>query len=392
MTAARRVVVVGAGVMGLSAAVEMSSIPGFEVTVIDRAYAGGGSTSRSAGVYTRQYLTERDIELRARSVEALYALEAAGLILLRRIGFLRIGRDQPSRELFAQSVALQEELGVQDPGRLIEPDEIARLVPDYNRDGIDSGLWCPTEGYLDGGELCTVLAEKAQAHGTRLMVRTALHGARRGARCRFELGTDAGDLEADLVINCAGAWAEEVGEILEAPVPMLPERHEAYTFELPRTLTYAVPMVMDYVPDGPVTEGLYFRQEGEHQLIAGMHSVGILGTHHADPHGYFEGVTEAGTDSIVGAMLGAFPDLDVRFRGGWAGLYPYSADGLPIAGPHPANPNVLVGAGLHGVGLSLGPAMGKLLAEWAQFGEPRSIEGAIDMVPRDLNRAGQAKG
>jgi sarcosine oxidase subunit beta len=377
----RHVVIVGAGVMGLSCAVEMARLPDTEVTVLELSSPGSGSTSRSVGVYTRQYLTRRDIELRARSVESIYELEREGLLLLRRNGFLRLGRDAASTQAFRDAIEVQVELGVTDPGRLIDPDEIAALVPHLNVAGIDSGLWAPTEGYIDGAEFCTALAEKAQSLGAVVLGRTPLLGARRGLDRRFLLETGGGELVADTVVNCAGSWAGLVGDLLDAPVAMANERHEAFTFQLPKDLGYTVPMVIDFVPGAPVTEGLYFRQEGDHQLVAGVHSVTLLGQEPVDPESYFEGATTAGLDTIVPVISKALPDLDLRYVGGWAGIYPYAVGGLPIAGPHPDNPDVLVGAGLHGVGLSLGPAMGRLLAEWLVYGEPRTIVGAEDMVP-----------
>jgi glycine/D-amino acid oxidase-like deaminating enzyme len=209
-----------------------------------------------------------------------------------------------------------------------------------------------------------------------------LRSARRTTAGSWELTSDAGTFDADLVVNCAGAWGGQVGEILDAPVQMVNERHEAFNLELPAEIGYEVPMVMDYVPDGTPTEGLYFRHEGENQLVAGVHSSDILGERQANPDDYFEGATEVGTEQIVAALADAFPGVDgIRLRGGWAGIYPHCAGGRPLAGPHPNDPTVLVGAGLGGVGLSLGPVMAKLLREWIEFGEPRTIAGAADMAP-----------
>jgi sarcosine oxidase subunit beta len=378
----RRIVIIGGGVMGLSAAVEAAQIPGARVTLLEADYPGSGSTSRSAGVYTRQYLARRDIELRARSVEVLFRLEREGRITMRRTSFIRLGRSAEDTSKFEHAVELQRELGVEDPGRVIDADELGALVPDYDRTGVVSALYGPTDGYLDGAVLCSSLSEEAQQLGVRISVRSRLRSARRTSSGAWELADDDDSFEADIVINCAGAWTEEVGDILGAPVRMVNERHEAFTLELPPQVEYDMPMVMDYVPDGTPTEGLYFRAEGENQMIAGVHSSDILGVAQADPNDYFEGATEAGTTQIVSAIARAFPDVeDIRLRGGWAGLYPHSATGRPLAGPHPDEPSVIVGSGLGGVGLSLGPAMGKLLREWIEFGEPRTIAGAIDMLP-----------
>ncbi|HEU4657890.1 MAG TPA: FAD-binding oxidoreductase [Capillimicrobium sp.] len=377
----RHVAIVGAGVMGLSCAVELAAHDGIDVTVIDKGYPGGGSTSRSVGVYTAQYLERMDIELRRRSIERLTRLERDAGLNLRRIGYVRVGRDAEATRRFHRSVEIQRELGPTE-ARVIDGDELRRLVPHFDGDGVESGLYDPSEGYVDGAELCTILAEHAQGLGVTVRVKTALQGAREMPDGRVSLATDRGEIAADVVVNCAGAWGARAGELLGAPIAVVNERHEAYTFELPPEVDYTVPMVMDYVPasDG---EGLYFRQEGERQLVVGMHSGDILGAEQVeDPDAYYEGATQAGIDAIVERAAEAFPRLDeLAFRGGWAGLYPHSAEGRPVVGPHPDDPRVIVAAGLGGTGLNLGPGMAVLVADWVVHGEPRSIEGAAELVP-----------
>ena len=381
MSKRRAAVVVGAGVMGLSCAVELARSGAFEVTVLEAGYPGVGSSSRSVGVYTTQYLSPLDIELRVRGIERILELERDAGLTLRRIGYLRVGRDDAAIAAFERAVAIQRDLGVED-ARVIDASELRRMVPDYAADGAVCALHGPGDGYIDGAELCATLAERAEALGAAIRVRAGLVGARRERGGGFVLATQRGELKADLVFNCAGAWAGRVGALLEAPVDVVNERHEAYAFELPRALGYTIPMVMDYLP-GADAAGLYFRQEGERQLIAGVHSSDLLGAERVDdPNDSYEGTTQARVDEIVAAVDGAFPDLDgLAYRGGWAGLYPHSPDDRAVAGPHPDDPSVLVGAGLGGVGLSVGPALARLLAEWALDGEPRSVAGASALVP-----------
>ena len=379
-----RVVIIGAGVMGLSCAVEMAADSKLDVTVIDRAHPGAGSTSRSVGVYTRQYLTRRDIELRVRSVEELFKLEADAGLHLRRIGYIRIGREPGIRTTFEQSIELQRELGVEG-ARIIDGDELRRLVPHLHGAGVECCLYCPTDGYLDGAELCGILTQKAEAAGARLLVRTRLRDSVAAGRTGTSSRRTPVCSPPTWWSTARGLGRERSATSSRRPWLSVNERHEAHNFELPSNASYTMPMVMDYVPGGSPEPGLYFRHEGKSQLVAGLHSTDIVGGDQVDPNDYFEGATHAGADAVIKKLATAFPELDgIGYRGGWAGLYPHSPDERPIAGPHHENPDVLVGAGLGGVGLSLGPAIGKLLAEWVRLGEPRSIEGAADMVLRPV--------
>ena len=179
-----------------------------------------------------------------------------------------------------------------------------------------------------------------------------------------------------MIVNCAGAWAQHVGELLEAPVRVVNERHEAYVFALPDDVAGTIPMTLDNVP-GDGQEGLYFRQEGERQLVVGLHANEILGEEQAAPDDCYAGATQDRAELVVERLAAAFPRLDgIGYQSGWAGMYPHSPDGRGYAGPHPDNADILIAGGLGGVGLSVAPHLGSVLADWIRHGEPRSQIGA----------------
>jgi glycine/D-amino acid oxidase-like deaminating enzyme len=367
-----RVVIIGAGVFGLSCARSLAAAGDVDVTVLDRAHPGGGSTGLSAGVYSRQYTAREDIQLRVASVRQLLDLEAEGALTMRRIGFLRLARSEDVARRYRETVEVQHELGVED-ATVLDAGEIARLVPDFDATGVVAAQYCPTEGYLDGSELCMSLAERAQADGTTIVVRAPVEAVQRGGSAPFTLHTPAREFEADLVVNCAGAWAQQVGELLEAPVRVINERHEAYIFSLPAGYERTIPMTLDYVLGSNTGEGLYFRHEGERQLVAGLHSNDFLGHEHPSPDETYGGPTHSLAEGVIERLAKAFPALeDIGYVGGWAGLYPHSPTGRPYAGPHPDDARVFIGGGLGGAGLTVAPELGSVLAEWVRFGEPRS--------------------
>lgn len=379
-----RVVIVGAGVLGLSAAVELGLDGKSEVTLIDREHPGAGSSSLSAGVFTSQYLTEPDIEIRAWSLRRFAELEQTRGLNLRRIGLLRFARDARTLADYRYSAQTQRDYGIQSAS-VIDPEEVAALLPHYEQGELEGALYSPVDGYMDGGELCSLLAEWALELGVSIRGGTALTGMRRGgAESKYVLTTNRGEIPADLICNCAGAWAEQVGELLEAPWSVVNERHEAFIFELPERIETVYPVVLDNVPGNDAGgAALYFRAEGERQLITGLHSNSILGHPVEDPDDYFRGVTQDSVDEIVARLADAFPELpDIGYRTGWAGLYPHSSSQRPVLGPHPDNEDVLIGAGLGGIGLSLGPALGRLLADWVAFGAPRALSCGPDLMPR----------
>jgi sarcosine oxidase, subunit beta len=380
----KRVVIIGAGVLGMACAAELSEADDLEITVLDRRSPGSGSTGVSAGVYSSQYVDRQDVELRTWGIKRLEQLSVDHGLVLRRIGFLRPSQTPELTDALHMSVRLQEEYGL--PGaRVIGADEFAALVPDFAYDGLDGALYAAREGYLDGNELCSVLSEIATAAGVTLVGRAELQRMRRSGQGGYRLTTTRGEFSADVIINCAGAWAPHVGRVLEAPVEVVNERHEVHIFNLPPSLPYKVPFVLDNVPGYSKGQGLYFRQEGEHQMIAGLHSNDILGEDEvSDPDDFYAGTTQELADDIVKRVAEAFPSLpEITYARGWAGLYPHSPDQQLAAGPHPGNPDILVGGGLGGAGLTVGNTLGRLLADWVRYGEPR-IADATNLVPRPL--------
>ena len=145
---------------------------------------------------------------------------------------------------------------------------------------------------------------------------------------------------------------------------------------LPAAVDYVMPSVMDYVPGDP-KPGLFVRDEGHGQCIVSLHSNEALEPPVDDPDSYVESVDGDFVERCAGRLLERFPDLDdLGLTEGWTGLYPVSPDGNAIVGPNPSRAGVIDAGGLGGVGIMLSPAIGRIVAEWIVFGEPRAVEGA----------------
>jgi glycine/D-amino acid oxidase-like deaminating enzyme len=366
------VVVVGAGAAGLSVAMCLAERGCRDVAVIDRDHVGAGSSSLSAGVFTRQYTEPLDVRLRVEAHARLRQLERDAGLVLRRNGFLRLGHDDAALASFARGAALQRELGVDD-ARVLDRGQVARLVPDLRCDDVTGGLFSPSDGYLDGQQLCMAYAGRAEALGVRILARHPLIDHRREPDGHHALLTPRARLDCDVVVNAAGAWAPAVGEILGAPVRIVAERHEACVLRLDRPLGYELPTIMDYVP-GSAEPGLYLRPEGDRQLVAGLHSNDRV-DEGADPDDYFGGVEAAFVDRLVPLLADRMPGFeDIGLEGGWAGLYPNSADDRFIVGPCPGADGVFAACGLDGVGVYMSPVVGRLVADWVLDGGPRETD------------------
>lgn len=372
-----RIAVIGAGTAGCGVAARAAAL-GADVTVIERESPGSGSSGRSAGVFNYQTLNPLDIEIRIRAKELFLRLEAERDLHLAKIGNVRVAYNDDHMARLEQAVQVQRQLGGMD-SVLLDRQGLKALVPDMKVDDLAGGLLGPTDGHLDGYMLCTALLEEAKEKGARVLSGTSVTGyGKRGAI--HYLQTDKGEIEADIVVNAAGAWAGKIGEILGHAVPVKPQVHEVFLVKLPRPLGYTVPMVNLYMP-GQQGEGLYFRQDGPDNLIAGLHTYMAVDGLDADPDYYSP---PSGDDDLIAVATQLTERLgmdDLGFSSGWFGLYPISADDLFQVGPFEADPSVLVVGGLGGVGVTSGSILGFCAAEWALTGKPTTVPATETLRP-----------
>lgn len=372
---ALRIVVIGAGALGLSSALHLVE-RGVAVTVIEAGALAGGSTGRSIGVVGTQHVTALDVAMRAYGLRRIRAWAEHGLAF-HAIGYLRLGRSDGDLRLFERSLGYQRAAGI-ETARILDPAELRALVPDMSTDGITCGLFGPDDGFLDPHELASVLANMVRATGGIVRQGCRLLGAERnGAGYRLE--TTAGTIDCDGVVIAAGAWAGQVAELFGQRLPILPERHEAVTIRLPAPFPYVMPMVMDLVYGGGGT-GLNFRHDRPGQLVTELHKFGETGT--ADPDGYNEQIEDAGKERLAELLLERLPGLSgAGFGRGWAGLYPESVDRRPLVGPFDGAPHLIAAAGAGGYGIQLSPIIGALVADWLTEGAPITLPEAAALRP-----------
>jgi sarcosine oxidase subunit beta len=371
------VVIVGAGTLGLCTAHALVEAGMRDVAVIDGRHVAGGSSGLSVGIIETQYLDPLAIELRVQSMRLFEQMERERGLPIVRNGYLRAAHSDADLEAFAASVAVQRELGVRE-ATVVDRAGLRRLIPDMEVSDLSGGLFGARDGYLDGHLLCTLLAEWLAERDVPVVAGAPLTEHELDAG-RHRLLAAGEAYEAEIVINAAGGWAGRVGDLLGAPVPILPQRHQALVVGLDRELDYVMPSLMDYIPASGAI-GLYFRHEAADRLIAGLHTEDVLEAV-ADPDDAGRRQVQEFTEQVAERFAARMPGLGEAGLGDvWAGIYPMTPDGLPIVGPEPAGSIVTV-AGAGGSGIQSAPALGGLAADWIVHGEPRRLPAAAVLKP-----------
>ena len=379
MAAKPKIVIIGGGVAGLSVAMRAAELGG-EVTVLEQRHLAAGSSGLSAGLYSVNQVDRHMLEVRVAARKLIDRFVVENDMHVSRIGYMRLGKTESHLGLFREGVAIQHELGLEQPSRVLDPEEIADLVPHLRLDDLAGAMFNPGDGHIDGPLLCSVLADRARAHGAQILAKSRIIKVGRGQRHRHLVKSMDGDYEADIVVNAAGPWAAHVGEMLGHDFAVVNQRHEVILVKQPTTIDYVVPMVQEYVPGGD--EGVYFRQDGPDSMLAGFHSHDLLERLESeDPDNYSASVDWETVERVAGRVADRLPVEGLGFKEGWCGLYPMSADGRYIVGPYSADETVFAVGGFGGAGLASSLSLGSAAAEWMLGGEPQTVPSAVELVP-----------
>ena len=160
------VVVIGAGIMGLSIAYHLARRGTTNVLVVDRGYLCGGASGRNGGGIRAQWSSEANVRLMQESIRMCqdFASEFKINVWLRQGGYLFLARSEERRRALEASCKLQRECGLTT--QMLSPREAQKIVPELDTDGIvaasfnpDDGVvfpWPFVWGYAEGARRCGV--------------------------------------------------------------------------------------------------------------------------------------------------------------------------------------------------------------------------------------------
>lgn len=359
--------IIGAGVMGASAAWHFARRGQRDVVVIDRAPGpGGGSTSRAVGGYRAQYATSINIQLSLLSREKLFAFREdtgadPGYVT---VGDLSLAESAADLDLLRESQRLQHAQGLIEAMEL-SLERVGWLNPALDLSGVVGAVFCPTDGYIRPLEILRGYIESATALGARFEWRTEVDGAERDAAGRIILvRTSRGSIPVDRVVNAAGPWAGALGRTFGLDVPVVPLRRQVAATVPTTALPPCMPMTTF------VSDGLQLRVRDGRVLLL-LPAPGTEGAPFADT------VEEGWLDAVMAkarARLPVLRDVAIDRESCWAGLYDVSPDTHALLGPHPSCDNFFLMNGSSGHGVMHAPALGQLLAEIVVDGRATTID------------------
>src|SRR2546422_3830060 len=247
MTETAEVVIVGAGIMGVSTAYHLARLGAGRVIVLERDTVCSGSTALASGGIRHQYANRLGDELTTHSIVTYERFQEEFGVdpHFRQHGYLILIATDDELATARRSVALQRRLGVDV--ELLDAAATRALCPYLNTDDLLGATYTPRDGYADPYLCTTAIAARARGLGVVIKQQHEVHGfLRDGDRVRG-VTTAAGAFEAPAVVIATGAWSGVVGKLAGVDIPIRPHRrHKFMTAPFPvDRIPAATPFVID---------------------------------------------------------------------------------------------------------------------------------------------------
>jgi sarcosine oxidase, subunit beta len=338
-------IVIGAGIVGLSIALELAE-RGLSVLVLEREGVAAGATGVQPGGVRQQFSTRVNCVLGRESLHVYRSLaERLGVPLdstFDACGYLFLAHSVDRLEELQGTVALQRELGI--PSQLVTPEEAAEIVPGLAIAGVHGGAYCAEDGYFDRPRaVVEAFAEAASAQGVRIEIAEVCAVERDGRGFGISLADRR--VAAERVIVAAGVDTPTLLPGLELPIETT-AKHLFYSDPLPDGLL--PPLVVS------AELGFAAKQLADGRLLASDLTAA------GDPLAA-RGDWLVRVHAVLGELLPrlagtAFPTVV-------SGEYDSTPDAQPIVGAVGPDDGLYVAAGFSGHGFMLAPAIGRRLAD-----------------------------
>ena len=384
MKTTTRVVVIGGGVVGCSVLYHLTKLGWSDVMLLERSELTSGSTWHAAGGFHTLNGDTNMAALQGYTIRLYKELEAiTGMSCgLHHVGGITLADTQDRFDMFVAERAKHRYMGLET--EIVGPEEIAKMAPIVNLDGIVGGLYDPLDGHLDPSGTTHAYAKAARMGGATIETHCKVVETNQRPDGTWDVVTEKGTIHAEHIVNAGGLWAREVGAMAGIYFPLHPMEHQyIVTDDIPMIYERGSehPHVMD-----PAGES-YLRQEGR-GLCIGFYEKpckpwAVDGTPWDFGHELLPDDFDKIEDSINFAYK-RFPVLETAgVKSVIHGPFTFAPDGNPLVGPVPGVRNYWSACGVM-AGFSQGGGVGLTLAQWMIEGEAER-----DVTGLDVGRFGK---
>jgi 4-methylaminobutanoate oxidase (formaldehyde-forming) len=387
-----RVVVVGGGIVGCSVAYHLAMMGWTDVVLLEQGQLTCGTTWHAAGLVGQMRANRNMTRMSKYGIELYARLEQeTGLATgWRACGSVTLARTPERMQMLRRQMALARSFGVEVHD--ISPMEVAQRVPLLRTDDLCGAVWLPGDGKANPADLTMSLAKGARQRGVKIFEGVEVTGVSQAQGQVRGVQTLAGDVSCEIVVNCAGQWARQLGLLAGVNVPLYSAEHFYLVTGKIDGIHPLWPVVRD--PDGFI----YYKEEVGGLVMGGFEPVAKPWRVDPIPATFQFQLLGEDWDQFEVLMRSALhrtPCLetaDVKML--LNGPESFTPDGNFIMGEAPELRHYYVCAGFNSAGIANAGGAGRLMAEWMVAGEPSADLWDVDIrrfAPFTSNRRALAE-
>lgn len=382
-----KIVIIGGGVGGTSIAYHLSELGEKDVVLLDRNDLTSGSTFHSAGLVGQLRADPTLTKMNMHSVELYRRLEASQTPAgWKECGSIKLASSPERMEEIRRQIGWARTFGL-DLNE-ISPSQAQELFPLMDLDGVVGACYLASDGQVDPSQLAQALATGARRAGVQIFTHTRVTAIRTDKGHVRQVDTEKGSIECEIVVNCGGIFASEIGRLVDVRIPIVPMSHQYLITEnfLPADFPQ-LPSLRD--PDLLI----YFRQEVSGLLMGGYERNSRAWRTDFD---HFDDIPSDFNAKLLPEDWDRFEEIAINSQKRVPKMGDVGVKNF-INGPEGFTPDnefclgetdvggFYVAAGFCAHGIAGAGGIGKVMAEWIVAGEP-----TMDLWHMDIRRFGSA--
>ncbi len=372
-----QLVIIGGGIVGCSLAYHLAKIGWSDVVVLERKELACGTTWAAAGLLTQLRQNQEMTNLAKYGIECFAGLEAeTGMATgFRQNGALAVCQTEDRKKELLRAAAMARAFNIEM--HEISLKEAIDLVPGMNTDDLVAAFYLPKDGVTNPIETTRALAKGAKMGGAKIFENVLVTDIKteKGAVCGVT--TDQGDIKSEYVVNCAGMWGRQIGQLVDVSIPLHAAEHmHAVTLPI-EGLKKHFPTVRDF--DGET----YFKSESDGILFGGFEEVSKPWGMEGIPNDIMYQELQEDWDQFQPFMdcaLKRFPTMaTAQIRHLSVVPESFTPDTAFMIGAAPGVKNFFVACGMNSVGIQSAAGIGRAMSYWIDQGHPTEQLWPVDV-------------
>jgi len=382
-----KVVVVGGGVVGVSALYHLAKKGWSDVVLVERKELTSGSTWHAAGLLPLFNMSYSVGQIHKYSVELYKDLEkeTGQQVGFSQVGNLRLAMNHERMDEYFQYAATAKTIGIDV--NFLTPDEVKAIWPLCETDNLVGAILHPEDGYIQPADLTQAMAKGARARGATIYRNTAVLSIEQTSQGGWKIETNKGNITCDHVVSATGNYARQTGAMVGLDIPVMPVEHQYIVTEPHPEIINRQNSGLPEMAVLRESDGSWYLREENGGFILGPYEKGapccyVDGPNPDAEYELFQEDIDRLMPHIEAAMARVPAFAEVGFKQVYNGAIAYTPDGNPIIGPAWDIDNFWLSEG-HSFGITAAGGAGWQLAEWIIEGEP-----TIDMLGVEPRRFG----